>query len=506
VAIGQKSLAGVRVKPYKFRSRGAAITTSRHAVQITSDAEQGARVCAVAIVIAVLAFTGWQLLMPASFVSVRGLNLAAVVAWRAWFGMMPSARPMSFPVYASVFRAFLIVAWAAYGGLLWFIARGATLSTRWTWSVAVPLVALLTFAQPPSLSTDVFAYVGYGRLAVVHGLNPYLHTQADLVRLGDPTGPYLHWPIPSPYGPLWTLISIAVVFLAPAGSLLGTTVALKICAGVAVLAAAAAARAIVRRTDASRASAVFVAVVLNPLLLIEGPGNGHNDLVMVALLLTGFAALARQRTILAAVLVGLAAAVKLLPLLVVPWIAVLAVRAAPPSWRHRAGAAMLMLALSIAPVVLAYAPFWSGARTLAGVAERWRLGDSSGGPAADSPQRTAAGNPNERVTRGSTRETIKAAASSVLRVASRAWPAVLIYLWASLALALGRGDATLRLPILWCCVALGILFVAGLWFPWYLAWLWPLVVLRFTRLHTALIVFALPFSLLLVLAYATPPG
>ena len=92
------------------------------------------------------------------------------------------------------------------------------------------------------------------------------------------------------------------------------------------------------------------------------------------------------------------------------------------------------------------------------------------------------------------------------RIVSRAWPALLIYLWASLAIGLGRGDAALRLATLWCCVALGMLFVAGLWFPWYLAWLWPMIVLRFTRLHTALTVFALPFSLLLLLAYAIPPG
>jgi hypothetical protein len=471
-------------------------------------AERGARLCAIATLVSVLVFAAWQLLMPADFVSVRGLNPAAVTAWRAWLGLSASGWPMSLATYAGLFRVWLVVACLSYGGLIWFIARGATLSPRWTWSAAAPLVLVLAFVQPASLSTDVFAYIGYGRLGVVHGMNPHLHTQAELLRLGDPTGPYLRWPIPSPYGPLWTLVSMAVVFVAPAGSIIGAVVALKVCAGGAVLSLAAAARAIVRRTDPGRANAVFVAVACNPVLLIEGPGNGHNDLVMVALLLNGFAAISCRRANLAAVLVGLAAAVKLLPLAVVPWLVALAVRAAPPSLRARTWAVLLTLALSLAPIVVAYAPFWSGARTLAGIGERWRLSDSDspGGPTVDSSRSDAARSPSDRSTPRAAHGTIEGATSSVRRIVSRAWPALLIYLWASLAIGLGRGDAALRLATLWCCVALGMLFVAGLWFPWYLAWLWPMIVLRFTRLHTALTVFALPFSLLLLLAYAIPPG
>lgn len=109
--------------------------------------------------------------------------------------------PVSLAVYAAVFRILLALPFAVYGAVLWAVARGARIDARWTACVAVGTVIVLAVAMPASLSTDVFAYVGYGRLRVAHGLNPHLATQTDLVRLGDPTAPYLRWPIPSPYGP-----------------------------------------------------------------------------------------------------------------------------------------------------------------------------------------------------------------------------------------------------------------------------------------------------------------
>jgi hypothetical protein len=456
-----------------------------------------------------LFFAVWQLVMPPAFASVWGLNPVGVAAWRTGFGLGPALRPVPLAVYTMLFRASTLVMWAGYGGLLWFVGRGAALTTRWTWPLAVPLLLFLALAMPPSLSTDVFAYVGYARLAVVHGLNPHLYAQTELIRLGDPTAPYVHWPISSPYGPLWTLISMAVVFVAPAGAVLGPVVALKAGAGAAVLATAAAARAIAGRADGRRADAVFTTVALNPLLLIEGPGNGHNDLVMVALLLTGFAVFARGSSHRGAVLVGLAAAVKLVPLVVVPWLVVLAVRAAPPGWRARAGAAALTCALSVGPVVVAYAPFWAGSRTLEGVAERWRLGVSADGTVPDTARRnpdSESANREAGPPRHSIGAAIKVGLVSCLRVASRVWPALLIYLWALSVMGLGRGDAGFRLATVWSFVALGgILFGAGRWFPWYLAWVWPAVCVRFTRSHMALAAFAWPLSLWLMLAYAIAP-
>src|SRR6185436_6290716 len=69
--------------------------------------------------------------------------------------------------------------------------------------VAAHVVFLLA---PPLFSADVFAYVDYARLAVVHGLDPYVHGAADAPL--DPVVPFVRWrDVASPYGPLFTLLS-----------------------------------------------------------------------------------------------------------------------------------------------------------------------------------------------------------------------------------------------------------------------------------------------------------
>ncbi len=64
------------------------------------------------------------------------------------------------------------------------------------------------FAGPILLSTDVFSYIAYARMGVVHGINPYLHGPVAIV--GDPVFHYvghdwLH--VATAYGPLYTLLS-----------------------------------------------------------------------------------------------------------------------------------------------------------------------------------------------------------------------------------------------------------------------------------------------------------
>jgi len=451
----------------------------------------------------VLALVALALVLPAGFDSVRGLNLRAADEWRARLPALATraALALSLDTARLLFRALTVVGWVAYGVVAWCVFRGARFGRRWTWPVAVPLALLVAVAMPAVLSTDVFAYVGYARLAVVHGLNPHVHTQVELVRLGDPTAPYLRWPIASPYGPLWTWLSVAVVRVAPSGAVIGAAIAFKVIAALGLLGVAAGARLLVNRAEPGRAHATFVLVALNPLLLIEGPGSGHNDVAMMALVVAALVAHAAARPRVAALLVGGAAAVKLVPLVMVPWLAVIAARAAGPRWPSRLAAAGLTTALGLAPLVVTYAPFWEGPRTLAGLQQRWNAGDATPVAASPSPSGTAAGPAT------TTRPADASGWRRVLGALSHAWPALLVFLWATAVVVMGQGDPALRLATVFGVLSLAIMiFVAGMWFPWYLAWTWPLALLRFTRAHLVLSGFLLPFSLMLMLAYALPPG
>ena len=71
---------------------------------------------------------------------------------------------------------------------------------------------------PPLALTDIFNYINYGRMEVVHHLNPYT-TIPILEPHSDPSYALSNWhQLLSPYGPLFTLLTFAVVPLGVAAS------------------------------------------------------------------------------------------------------------------------------------------------------------------------------------------------------------------------------------------------------------------------------------------------
>jgi hypothetical protein len=172
---------------------------------------------------------------------------------------------------------------------------------------AVAGLLTLMLLAPPLLSTDVFSYMAYGRIGAVYGTNPYLHGPSAIAL--DPLYPFIgaQWvSTPSAYGPLFTALSY---LLAP----------LDIAANVVVYKAIAAASSLViivvvwnaarlRGLDPVRAVAL---VGLNPVIAVYGVGGGHNDLLMLALLLTAIYVMLRQRERTSGALIVAAIAVKL---------------------------------------------------------------------------------------------------------------------------------------------------------------------------------------------------
>ena len=74
------------------------------------------------------------------------------------------------------------------------------------------------FLSPPLALTDIFNYVNYGRMEVVHHLNPYT-TIPILEPHSDPSYCLSNWhQLLSPYGPLFTLMTFALVPLGVAAS------------------------------------------------------------------------------------------------------------------------------------------------------------------------------------------------------------------------------------------------------------------------------------------------
>ena len=171
-----------------------------------------------------------------------------------------------------VFLIALLVLVGAYAGMLLLARR---LSARWAIALTVALQAIV-FAGPILLSTDVFSYIAYARMGVLHGVNPYTHGPISI--LGDPVYHYVgeDWKnVATAYGPLYTLLSYPLAPLGVKGALWGMKLeALLASAGTLALTWRCAR---LRGLDPKLA---LIAVGANPLYVIYGLGGAHNDLIM----------------------------------------------------------------------------------------------------------------------------------------------------------------------------------------------------------------------------------
>jgi alpha-1,6-mannosyltransferase len=193
--------------------------------------------------------------------------------------------------------------WAGFGAYLGVLAWAPRLGRRAIWGAIVALLALFA-CLPPLLSHDVYSYVDYARLGILHGLDPYVHPPAAVPT--DPAFAEVEWTdTTSAYGPLFTLATYPLAKL-PVDV---AVYVLKAASAVAVLAIAllVARLAPSRGVDPLRAAA-FVA--LNPLVLVHVVGGPHNDAFAVLLTTLGVAAVLAARETSAGAALAAAIAVK----------------------------------------------------------------------------------------------------------------------------------------------------------------------------------------------------
>jgi hypothetical protein len=188
----------------------------------------------------------------------------------------------------ALFTAALVLMYVAYVVALRYVPR---LRARWVLATVVALHVLLFLAPPLSL-TDVFNYINYGRMGMIDHLNPYTTIPA-LEPHSDPSYDLSNWHnLLTPYGPLFTLITYAIVPLGVAGALW----AIKGIMMVASLATLALVWRCARLLERDPVQAV-VLVGLNPIVLFWGLGGDHNDFVTMFCIVLGFYLLLQGRAL-----------------------------------------------------------------------------------------------------------------------------------------------------------------------------------------------------------------
>ncbi|HEY5429747.1 MAG TPA: polyprenol phosphomannose-dependent alpha 1,6 mannosyltransferase MptB [Solirubrobacteraceae bacterium] len=394
---------------------------------------------ATGLVIA-LAAAHTELLLPASLRSLRPVS--------NW--LFGAFRHVGLNIGLPGLIAVLVVMFLSYALTLRAVAH---LSRRVVLTSIAALNVLVLIA-PPLLSTDLFSYIAYGRLGATYNINPYLHGP-NLIQF-DPLYHFVgtQWThTPTAYGPLFTAISYPLAGLDIAANVFAyKAIAALSCLAIVVLVWHAAR---LRGMDPVKAVAL---VGLNPIIVVYGVGGGHNDLLMLAILVAAIYVLLRQREVTGGAMIIAAVAVKLTAGLLLPFaLAASAGRRVATTGRARllagaAGAAALFGALGLVM-------FSSGTLHLLGTLQS--IQGEGGLHSIPGFILTALGLTQFNGILGVILHV--AYAVSLVWLIRRVWIGELDWITAA-------GWATV-----------GLLVTAGLLMPWYIAWLIPLAALSSDR-------------------------
>ena len=278
------------------------------------------------------------------------LAIGAASRRRIWF--VPASERGGFPDWlGGPFRGLDLVLLPPRGALLlvamlvcYFVALGCAraggIPARMGIAAVVAAHGIFLLA-PPLFSADVFGYVDYARLSVLHGLDPYVHGAMDAAR--DPVVPYVRWrDIATPYGPLFTLASAPLAWLSIPAALWACK---ALAAGLSLACVALVWRIAQRRDIEPVPAALFVG--LNPLLLAYGVGGAHNDFLLLALGLGAVLLVVEERDGAAGALALLAAGVKASAGLLLPFL-LLGARRPRRALAGIASGAVALLAVALA--------------------------------------------------------------------------------------------------------------------------------------------------------------
>jgi hypothetical protein len=244
------------------------------------------------------------------------------------------------------------------------------------WSFAGLFAVTLFWLQP--ITSDLFSYLSRAHLFTDLGGNPLLDAPLDFRDALVRAYPTFYATRPTVYGPAWLLVS-APGTLGRHDVVTGLFY-LKGLAVVAYLGCAWLLEQILRRLRPAATMEGLYLFAWNPLVLLMAVGDGHNDIVMMALVLLALWLLMREQWVMSFGTLALSVWIKYTSVILFPLFALYAWRRVGREHGHRWWTLMAQVGLVVASVsVLMFAPF-GGLDRLAGLAERflwpvnWRAG------------------------------------------------------------------------------------------------------------------------------------
>lgn len=184
--------------------------------------------------------------------------------------------------------------------------------------ISTTLATIILMFSYPFLSYDIFNYMFDAKIISHYHLSPYTHKPLDFA--SDDWLRFMRWVHRySPYGPLWLLMSL-VPYAAGLGKFITTLFAFKIFIGTFHLINTFLIHKILQSGDKKFQLFATSFYALNPLFLIEGVTNAHNDVVLTAFVLLSVNYLATTNKFKSLVGIFVGALIKYISILLLPYI------------------------------------------------------------------------------------------------------------------------------------------------------------------------------------------
>ena len=220
------------------------------------------------------------------------------------------------PIATSIYILFLSIAFSFFAVNLWLLHK-SRIGEKYLKCSVVLNTLILIFAYP-YLSSDLFNYIFDAKIIVNYHASPYTHRPLDFA--GDEWLRFMRWVHRySPYGPLWLLLSTIPAALG-FGKFILNFLAFKIFIGLFHLFNSYLIFNILKKIDKKNILLGTAFYALNPLFLIEGVANAHNDVVLTSFLILIIYFYVKNNKVKSFVLLILGTLIKYIPILNLPWL------------------------------------------------------------------------------------------------------------------------------------------------------------------------------------------
>jgi hypothetical protein len=260
----------------------------------------------------------------------------------------------------------LLFAVYALGYRLIAQSHGGPSSSCWRRRLALIITGgiafnLILFPMYPVDASDIYDYIIRGRMSALYGLNP-LEDVPDAIS-HDVFYSYASWHFtPSAYGPAWEILASGTSALVSGSSRDQQVLAYKLIAVAGYGLTALFIGLILRQIAPRRLLTGTYLFMWNPLVVYMTAGTGHNDALMAACMAFALYCLSCRWYVAATLGATVGTLIKFVPVLLVPIIAIMALRElGTRRWLRY----VLLSGLLCGGLALAlYAPYWHGWETL----------------------------------------------------------------------------------------------------------------------------------------------